>query len=302
MRFIGHLPNESSASTFSDYLFVQGITNEVEAEKDGWAVWIHSEDDWLKAREMLSVFLGNPADPKYRKQAARARELKHLATAQAEARESRVLDREKVFRATMPYGVGPLTSVLIGLSLAVQLLRVGGYDEQVLRELFMTAITVEGEFYRFSPRLPEISQGEVWRLFTPVMVHGGWLHLLFNMMWLLDLGSMIEGRQSTPRLGWLVLVIAVASNLGQYLMFSPNFCGMSGVVYGLLGYVWMKGKFDPASGLELHPHTVGMMLIWFFLCMTPVIPNAANGAHAVGLAAGVLWGFLASVPARRRSR
>jgi GlpG protein len=149
--------------------------------------------------------------------------------------------------------------------------------------------------------LTEIFQGEVWRLFTPVLVHGSWLHLLLNMMWMLDLGSMIEGRQGTGRVGLLVVVIAVMSNLGQYFLTgSPLFYGMSGVVYGLLGYVWMKGKFDPGSGLFLHPHTVAMMLIWFVLCMTPWIPRIANGAHAVGLGLGVLWGYLASLKSMRR--
>jgi GlpG protein len=302
MRFIGHLPSESSASTFSDYLLVQGITNEVEAEKDGWAVWIHSEDEWTKAKELLAAFLGNPADPKYRRQAAQARQLRTEAAAREDATESETLDRARVLRVTMPYGVGPLTMVLIGLSLTVQLLRLGGYEEQVLRELYMTPIEFDGNYYKWLPGLQEISQGELWRLFTPVIVHGGWVHLLLNMICLLDLGSMIEGRQSTGRLGLLVVVIAVASNLGQYWMYNANFCGMSGVVYGLLGYVWMKGKFDPASGLVLHPHTVVMMLIWFVVCAVGIIPNVANGTHAVGLAFGVLWGVLASLRAMRRRR
>ena len=112
---------------------------------------------------------------------------------------------------------------------------------------------------------------------------------------------MIEGRQSTGRLGLLVLVIAIVSNLGQFLLFHANFCGMSGVVYGLLGYVWVKSKLDLGSGLFLQSHTVLMMLIWFFLCFTPLIPRIANGAHAVGLALGIVWGFLASVQAMRRS-
>ena len=301
MRLIGHLPNETSASTFSDYLYVQGIANEVESEKDGWAVWIHSEDEWLKAKEMLATFLGNPADPKYRKQAAQARQLKTEAAVEEEKAAERILDRTKVFRATMPYGVGPLTCVLVGLSLVVQFLNVAGYEERILEELYMTAITTKGSVAEWSRGLPEISQGELWRLFTPVLVHGDWLHLLLNMLWLLDLGSMIEGRQSTGRLGLLVVVLAVVSNLGQFLLFHANFCGMSGVVYGLLGYVWVKSKLDPGSGLFLQPHTVLMMLIWFFLCFTPLIPRIANGAHAVGLALGIVWGFLASVQAMRRT-
>ena len=300
MRLIGHLPSEASASTFSDYLYVLGIANEVEPEKEGWAVWIHSEDELSKATDMLREFLGDPASPKFRKEAGRAKDLRQKAAEKDQEIENRVMDRSKVFRATMPYGVGPLTMILLGLSLAVQVLVVGGFEERVLRELYMTAVERNGDFLQALPGLREISAGEVWRLFTPVLVHGGWVHLLLNMMWLLDLGSMIEGRQSIGRFGLLVLVFAVGSNLGQYLLAGPLFCGMSGVVYGLLGYVWMKGKFDPSSGLFLHPHTVAMMLIWFFLCLANVIPNIANGSHAVGLAMGVAWGFLASVSAMRR--
>ncbi len=300
MRLIGHLPSETSASTFSDYLYVLGITNEVEAEKEGWAVWIHSEDELTKATDMLTEFLGDPTAPKFRKEAGRAKELRQKAAEKNEEIDNRVMDRSKVFRATTPYGVGPLTLVLLALCLIVQVLVIGGYEEGVLQELYMTAVVRSGDILRAAPGLTEILRGEVWRLFTPVIVHGGWVHLLLNMMWLLDLGSMIEGRQSTGKFGLLALVFALGSNIGQYFLAGPLFCGMSGVVYGLLGYVWMRGKFDPSSGLFLHPHTVAMMLIWFFLCLANVIPGIANGAHAVGLAMGVAWGFLTSVPAIRR--
>jgi GlpG protein len=49
--------------------------------------------------------------------------------------------------------------------------------------------------------LSEIRHGEVWRLITPMFIHFGELHIFFNMLWLLDLGSMIEGRQSSWHMG-----------------------------------------------------------------------------------------------------
>ena len=97
--------------------------------------------------------------------------------------------------------------------------------------------------------------------------------------WLRDLGSMIEERQSTRRLALLVFTISAASNLAQYLVSGPRFGGMSGVVYGLLGYIWIRGKFDPSSGLFLHPTTVQMMLIWFVLCR-PVFSGDVLGVPA----------------------
>jgi GlpG protein len=299
MRLIGHLPNEASAVTFSDYLFGQGISNEVEAEKDGWAVWIHSEDELPRAKTLLTAFEGNPHDPQYAKKALKAREMRRQAAAETEESASRVFDREAVFAKTLPYGVGPLTVIIVGLSVALAVLAWAGYRDRIQEELFMTRTDQLG---RYAQGLLEISHGEFWRLLTPVFVHFTPLHLLFNMLWLLDLGSMVEARQGTGRLGLLVIFLGIGSNLAQYFWggVGPNFNGMSGVVYGLLGYIWMKGKFDPSSGLYLHPHTVAMMLIWFFLCLTGWVPRIANMAHAAGLGLGIAWGFLTSLPLLRR--
>jgi membrane associated rhomboid family serine protease len=35
---------------------------------------------------------------------------------------------------------------------------------------------------------------------------------------------------------------------------------------------------------------IGIMLVWFFLCLFKIIPNVANGTHAVGLIMGMIWG------------
>ncbi len=286
MRLIGHLPSETSAATFSDFLYVQGITNSVESEKEGWAVWIHSEDELAKARDLLRVYVGNPQDPQFHRQARQARELKQQEVQEEVAAEQRVFGREQVFRSVLPFAAGPLTLVLIAASTLVTVVYSFGWNKELIQALFI------------SPA--EILKGQVWRLITPIFLHQsllkdlGFLHLLFNMLWLFDLGSMIEARQSTRRLAVLVVVIAALSNLGQYYVSGPSFGGMSGVVYGLLGYIWMKGKFDPASGLFLHQQTVTMMLIWFFACLFHLIPNVANTAHAVGLGVGMAWGFLSS--------
>ena len=300
---IGHLPNESSAATFSDFLYVEGISNLVEVEKDGWAVWIHSEDQLEKARELLLSYLGNPKDPKYQRNSARAAELKQREEHEEKVAETKVYGRERLFGSTGPFGIGPLTFLLILFSVAVWGFMWLKPDQNFLDAFHITRFKIEGNQVSWNPGLPEIRHGEVWRLITPIFVHD-WpepFHLLLNMYALLVLGAMIEARQSTWRLGALVLVIAALSNLGQYLLGgAPNFGGISGVVYGLCGYIWMKGKFDPASGLFLHPQIVTMMLLWFFICLARIIPHIANTAHAVGLGLGVAWGFLASIPALRR--
>jgi GlpG protein len=296
MRLIGHLAEEKAARTFADYLYVQKIESHLEFEKaDGWGVWINDEDKLEEAARLLTAFRLNPADPKYRAEAKSAAELRAEAEKDQTRYRKKLSDRRHLFQPLRDYGFGPLTFGLIAISVIVAIYSRLGADSQAIMRLFMTDYTVSDRFLAWNNHLPEIMHGQVWRLVTPIFIHYGALHILFNMLWLRDLGSMIEGRQSSWMLAALVLVIAVCSNLAQFWYGGPAFGGMSGVVYGLLGYIWMRGRFDPGSGLYLHPSTVTMMIIWFVACFTPIIPNVANATHAAGLVIGIAWGYLSSL-------
>jgi GlpG protein len=156
-----------------------------------------------------------------------------------------------------------------------------------------------------------VKQGEVWRLVTPIFIHFGVMHLVFNMLMLYSLGRLIEGRRGTLIFALMVLALAVSSNLAEYylarsfkegrwaLRGSPQFGGMSGVLYGLFGYLWMKGRYDPASGLGVDRTTVLIMLGWFVLCLTGLMGPIANVAHAAGLLGGVLLGLASAFLGRR---
>ena len=293
---IGHLADEKAARTFADYLYVQKIESHLDYEKpDGWGIWINDEDRIEEAARLLTAFRANPADPKYRAEAKSAAELRAEAEKGEEAYRKKVRDGRQLFRPLTAYGFGPVTLGLIAISVIVAIYSKLGDDPQAIMRLFITDYTVTGNYVEWIKTLPEIHHGQLWRLVTPIFIHFGILHIFFDMWWLRDLGSMIEARQSSWLLAVLVLVIAVCSNLAQFYYGGPAFGGMSGVVYGLLGYVWMRGKFDPGSGLYLHPTTVTMMIIWFFACFTPLIPHIANATHAAGLALGLAWGYLSSL-------
>ena len=177
--------------------------------------------------------------------------------------------------------LGRLTGTLLGLSVVVAIMSQLGEKREILDPLFISA--------NDSGTLPEIAHGQVWRVLTPIFIHFGAIHLIFNLLWLKDLGSVIERVFGWTRLLALVLTSAVLSNLGQFYFTGPYFGGMSGVVYSLFGFVWMRSKFDPACGLRLTTQTVVLMIGWFFFCMR--FGDIANYAHGIGLAVGMAWGF-----------
>jgi GlpG protein len=177
----------------------------------------------------------------------------------------------------------PVTIALIATSIAASIPSVLGNG------LFVP-------FLIASPGMPafaEILDGEVWRLVTPMFLHFGPLHLIFNMMWLWDLGRALEHLRGRGYYLAFVLATSTASNLAQYAITGhPMFGGMSGVVYAMLGYFWMQGRFNPRAGFALQQNTVILMIGWFILCWTGVLGPIANWAHTAGLALGVAWGFL----------
>jgi GlpG protein len=279
MRLIGHLKSEASARTFGGYLSSLDIRNMVEPDSEGWAVWIYSEDQIEKGNQALTAYLQNPADRTFQNAAETA-----VASEQRQRREEaafakRVRTADQIWKRS---DTAPLTLFLIGASVVVTLF--AGLNAS-LPNVRWLLISEGGPGF-----LPEVQSGEIWRLITPIFIHFGPTHLLFNMLVLYDLGRLIEKAQGTKRLALLVVVIGVGSNIGQYLIGGPGFGGMSGVLYGMVGYIWLRSQCDPASGLMISPMTLGVMLVWFFLCLFGIIPGVANGTHAIGLVMGIIWG------------
>jgi len=114
---------------------------------------------------------------------------------------------------------------------------------------------------------------------------------LFNCMWLHSLGSQIEKKKGTKFFTTFILCTAIVSNLSQFVITGPAFGGMSGVVYGLFGYVWIKSRLDPGDGFYIDPVVAMIMLGFFLVCFTGAFGGVANWAHAGGLIVGLGWGY-----------
>lgn len=303
MRQIGTLPKSLDPRAFADYLLALGMKTRVDDRPEGWDLWIYNEDHLARARDELEAYLREPADPRY-----------HAAAQTAETirRNEKQLDKKfrKNYRdASDVWGAPgfrqrPLTTLLIVASVIIfigQNLPPGEFQRLPtgfpLVQLLLFSSVTQDEHGQLHMGLEDIHSGQVWRLITPALMHVNFIHILFNMLWMRLLGTMIEVRRGTLRLLVLFLVSAAVSNYGQYLWYvrmeEVKFAmGMSGVIYALFGYVWMKGLYEPEQRMGMSQGNVNLMIGWLFLCMTGVIGPIGNAAHFVGLVVGIIFGLL----------
>lgn len=187
----------------------------------------------------------------------------------------------------------PFTIALVVISVVVFGLMAIGQQQPIIGALLISKSPY------IKPVLPEVFQGEIWRLFSPMFLHFGIFHIVFNMLLTWELGRLVEWRQGAMILAILTAITSLASNLSQYLVIGPNFGGMSGVIYGFFGYTWIQSLTNPKFGIQINPVIVKLLLGWFLICWSGVLEKffglgIANTAHTAGLASGILMSLVVS--------
>lgn len=191
----------------------------------------------------------------------------------------------------------PITAGLIAACVGVAFATKMGEDlAAVSRFLFTPTV----DLVPGGDPLRAIREGELYRLLTPIFIHFGALHAVFNLVWLKELGGLIERFRGSAVFLTMVVVIGLLSNYAQFALGGPSvFGGMSGVVYGLFGYVWIRGNVGRDVPFRLPSSTVLIMLGWLVLCFTGLVGSVANFAHLGGLVAGMISGGVGVLRARR---
>lgn len=137
-----------------------------------------------------------------------------------------------------------------------------------------------------------------WTLLTANVLHAGPLHLLLNLVALLLLGVLLEREIGWPRTAMLVLVGGVvAMGAATALQGDAVTVGVSGIVLALLGWALRR---DPHRTRSLG--TVAWSILPVALLSTLLAPGTSLGAHAGGLAVGLLLAWpLSREPGARRT-
>jgi rhomboid protease GluP len=138
--------------------------------------------------------------------------------------------------------------------------------------------------------------GEWWRLLTSVFVHGGLLHIAFNMWCLWNLGQLCESLYGRWTYAAIYLICGVGASLASaaWHPYTPS-VGASGAIFGLAGALiaaFKLGEFSvPRSALSGTLRSLGAFVV-YNLIFGAIIPGIDNTAHIGGLSTGLIVGAL----------
>ncbi len=273
MLMITSFTNPRIAQAFVDYMATQGVVLTLQHNTQ-WDVWLADESQAAQVQAELARFMENPADPRYL-----------AASWQSGQTNSGLRYRRFPFLATLREKTGPFTAVIIAICVLVYLLMKILGDQVVMAWLI----------WPFDPSL----KFNVWRYFTHAFMHFSLLHILFNLFWWWYIGGMVEKRLGSGKLIVITIISALLSGFIQNKFSGPLFGGLSGVVYALMSYAWLRGERDPQSGVILPRGLIAFILIWLISGWF-ISSDVSHGAHFTGLLVGLAMAFVDTQNVRKR--
>ena len=256
------------AQALSDYLNSQKIINVIEHDEFNYHIIIKNIQQLTAAQVELEDFLRDPNQNKYISASWQSGNITPKSNELSYANAN-------LFSNFKQHGGLVTHSILITCLIIYSLSALGFFNP--MSSLF--AFFVQQPFNYL----------QSWRFITPALLHFSLLHIVFNLLWWWQLGGLVEKKQGKQRLIILFIFSAIASNLAQFFLVGPYFGGLSGVVYGLVGYCWLSGKLNKKSDVFLPNSMFIFLLGWLVLGFVDFLPvNVANYAHLVGLFAGLI--------------
>jgi rhomboid protease GluP len=147
----------------------------------------------------------------------------------------------------------------------------------------------------------EVTGGEWWRLITPIFLHGGLLHFVFNSLLLMQLGPLVEELYGTARYWVLYLGFGIAGSLASQLPRYVNTVGASGAIMGLIGLLLVHGlRHRGALGERMKGFVLRLLV--YSVVLSVFFPRIDHLNHLGGIVAGALAALLVSTGPYRSRR
>jgi GlpG protein len=261
---------EQLAVSLSDALGDHGIESQVRPSERGFMVWVVDEQVLGEATQLVTRWLDQGDAPSFEEAAQRGRNDRELRARLLERRTRKATLAMRRAQALARLRPPVLTWGLIALTIFVALLTDLGQKRDAVSALLLSDpralpardLGLLGHHFE----LLALPFSEPFRFITQLFVQFDPLELLFELIMLRELGRVIEGVHGARKFAALVALFALVSCVAQYeIGRSPEFSGMSGVVFGLLGLVWVRGRFDLRTRYALTRGTVQFMVLW--LCL-----------------------------------
>lgn len=138
-----------------------------------------------------------------------------------------------------------------------------------------------------------ITEGEYWRLVTPIFMHGGFTHVVFNSFSLILFGPALENILGKGKFVFVYLVSGILANVATLLLEPLTYVhvGSSGAIFGLFGY-YISIILFRKNMLSQQNSQIILVICALSLIMTFIQPNINITAHIFGLLAGFLLGAI----------
>ncbi|WP_315708667.1 rhomboid family intramembrane serine protease GlpG [Brenneria uluponensis] len=260
------LSNPRLAQAFVDYMHTQKVKLVMHMNGNEAELLLPDEKQLVRVQQELEQFLREPHHQRYQ-----------AASWETGSTKSGLRYQSFSYLQIVCQGAGLLTLSVMVATIAVYLLmQIYGVN-------------------RIMPLLafPGPGQGfQLWRWFSHILLHFSPLHILFNLLWWWYLGGPVEKTLGTRKLFVILLLSSVASGWVQSWFSGIYFGGLSGVVYALMGYVWLRGEREPHGHLHLQRGLMVFALLWLVAGYFNILGmSIANGAHVAGLVIGLLMAF-----------
>jgi len=170
----------------------------------------------------------------------------------------------------------------------------------LLEPLTFTQINITnlGYFSMLSFDQTYIDNNQWWRLISPIFLHFSFAHLAFNCLWIYILGEKIERIDGSLIFISLVIFTAISSNSLQFFWNGSSlFGGLSGVIYGLIGFCMIIEMDSSRDIYDIPPGLYMFMVIWMILGFLGILElfgfgSVANFAHLGGLVSGIIFAMV----------